>query len=70
MRRKHRRTIPWPLSVTMTLTFLPSLAFCQPMVAPEMIVDLSYVTPKAVAAIVAYPRYASDIRRWTCCPWK
>ena len=57
MRRKHRRTIPWLLSVTMTLTLLPSLAFCQPMVAPEMIVDLGYITPDTVAAVVAYPRY-------------
>ncbi|MGO8688376.1 MAG: hypothetical protein ACLQLG_01965 [Thermoguttaceae bacterium] len=41
----------------MTLTLLPSLAFCQPMVAPEMIVDLGYITPDTVAAVVAYPRY-------------
>ena len=57
MRRKHRRTIPWLLAVTMALTLLPSLAFCQPMVAPEMIVDLGYITPDTVAAVVAYPRY-------------
>ncbi len=61
MFRRHRRAISWMLAVTMT--FSPSVAYCQPPAAvgqppaAKPRVDLDYVTPKTVAAVVAYPRH-------------
>jgi len=61
MRKRHRVRVAWLLAVVMTLS--PSLAYSQPPAAhgasksvPGAKVDLGYVTPESVAAVVLHPR--------------
>ena len=60
MLRKHRRAISWMLVAAMTWS--PSMAYCQPDAtgqppAAKPSVNLDYVTPETVAAVIAYPRH-------------
>ena len=59
---KHRGTIAWVLIATMT--FSPAMVYAQPPGAGRQTpaegkakIDLGYVTPETVAAVVAYPRH-------------
>jgi type II secretory pathway pseudopilin PulG len=58
--RRHRSTIAWLLIAVMSLP--PSLAYAQPPAAgaparaAKAALDLGYITPETVAAVVAHPR--------------